>query len=78
MVILHSLDAKAAAGVTRYARELAEALRAEGEEVRELRIRTYELSVGHRKVGGFLSMKAQGLVRPLVKRGALHSTFHYA
>lgn len=78
MVTLHSLDAKAAAGVTRYARELAEALRAQGEPVRELRIRPYELSLGRRKVGGFLTMKAQGLVRPLRKAGVLHSTFHYA
>ncbi|HUR25293.1 MAG TPA: glycosyltransferase [Candidatus Thermoplasmatota archaeon] len=78
MVTLHSLDAKAAAGVTRYARELAEALRLAGEPVQELRIRPYELSLGQRRVGGFLSMKAQGLVRPLLKRGVLHSTFHYA
>lgn len=78
MVTLHSLDAKAAAGVTRYARELADALRAAGEEVRELRIRPYEIALGQRRVGGFLSMKAQGLVRPLVKHGVLHSTFHYA
>jgi glycosyltransferase involved in cell wall biosynthesis len=78
VVILHSLDAKAAAGVTRYARELADALRAAGQDVHELRIRPYELTLGRRKVGGFLSMKAQGLVRPLVKRGVLHSTFHYA
>jgi glycosyltransferase involved in cell wall biosynthesis len=78
VVTLHSLDAKAAAGVTRYARELAEALRGEGEPVRELRIRPYELKLGRRKVGGFLTMKAQGLVRPLRKDGVLHSTFHYA
>lgn len=78
MVTLHSLDAKAAAGVTRYARELSDALSAEGEEVQELRIRPYEVSLGRRKVGGFLSMKAQGLLRPLRKRGPLHSTFHYA
>jgi glycosyltransferase involved in cell wall biosynthesis len=78
VVTLHSLDAKAAAGVTRYARELADALRAAGEDVRELRIRPYEVTFGQRKVGGFLSMKAQGLVRPLVKHGTLHSTFHYA
>mgnify|MGYP001587697716 CR=1 FL=1 len=78
MVILHSLDAKEAAGVTRYARELAGALRAEGEEVRELRIRPYEVALGSRKVGGFVSMKAQGLLRPLRKGGLLHSTFHYA
>ncbi|MFA5944103.1 MAG: glycosyltransferase, partial [Candidatus Thermoplasmatota archaeon] len=78
MVTLHSLDAKEAAGVTRYARELADALRADGEEVRELRIRPYEVALGSRKVGGFLSMKAQGLLRPLRKGGLLHSTFHYA
>jgi glycosyltransferase involved in cell wall biosynthesis len=78
VVTLHSLDAKAAAGVTRYARELAEALRAEGEPVQELRIRPYELTLGRRRVGGFLTMKAQGLVRPLRKSGVLHSTFHYA
>lgn len=78
MVLLHSLDAKAAAGVTRYAHELADALRAEGEPVEELRIRPYEISLAGRKVGGFLSMKAQGLVRPLRKRDVLHSTFHYA
>jgi glycosyltransferase involved in cell wall biosynthesis len=78
VVVLHSLDAKAAAGVTRYSRELAAALRQAGEPVEELRIRPYELPLGRRRVGGFLTMRLQSLVRPLVKRGLLHSTFHYA
>src|SRR5687768_699255 len=43
VVVLHSLDAKAAAGVTRYSRELAVALRAAGEDVEELRVRPYEV-----------------------------------
>ena len=78
MVVLHSLDAKAAAGVTRYSRELAEALRDAGEPVRELRVRPFEVSLGRRRVGGFVSMRAQTLFRPLRKRGLLHSTYHYA
>lgn len=78
MVVLHSLDAKAAAGVTRYSRELAAALREAGEEVEELRVRPFEVRLGRRRVGGFLSMKAQSLLRPLRKRGLLHSTYHYA
>lgn len=78
VVVLHSLDARQAAGVTRYARELTGALRAQGEPVEELRIRPYELALGRRRVGGFLTMKAQGLLRPLRKRGVLHSAFHYA
>lgn len=82
MVLLHSLDARAAAGVTRYSRELAEALRAAGEPVRELRIRPYELALGRRRVGGFVTMRLQSLVRPLRKGplpgGLLHSTYHYA
>jgi glycosyltransferase involved in cell wall biosynthesis len=40
-------------------------------------MRPYELSLGGRRVGGFLSMKVQGLLRPLRKSGVLHSTFHY-
>lgn len=78
MVVLHSLDAKAAAGVTRYSRELAAALRAAGEPVQELRLRPWEVSLGRRRVGGFVSLRLQSLVRPLRKRGLLHSTYHYA
>lgn len=78
MVVLHSLDAKAAAGVTRYSRELAVALREAGEPVEELRIRPLEVPLGKRRVGGFVSMRLQSLLRPLRKRGPLHSTFHYA
>ena len=78
VVVLHSLDAKAAAGVTRYARDLEAALIAAGEPVQALRLRPWELSLGQRRVGGFLSLRAQSLVRPLVKRDVLHSTFHYA
>ena len=71
------MDAKAAAGVTRYAHELAEALRQEGEPVEELRLRPWEVTVGQRRVGGFLSLRAQSLLRPRPK-GLLHSTYHYA
>lgn len=78
MVVLHSLDAKAAAGVTRYSRELAAALRGAGEPVRELRLRPWEVPLGRRRVGGFVSLRLQSLVRPLRKRGLLHSTYHYA
>jgi len=78
VVLLHSLDARAAAGVTRYSRELADALRTLGEPVQELRMRPWELPVGKRRVGGFVSMRLQGLLRPLRKRGVLHSTYHYA
>lgn len=78
VVVLHSLDAKAAAGVTRYARDLEAALIAAGEPVQALRLRPWEISLGRRRVGGFLSLRAQSLVRPLVKRDVLHSTFHYA
>lgn len=72
------MDAKAAAGVTRYSRELAAALAQAGEPVRELRARPYEVRIGQRRFGGFLTMKAQSLLRPLVKRDLLHSTYHYA
>lgn len=78
MVVLHSLDAKAAAGVTRYARDLEAALIAAGEPVQALRLRPWELTLGQRRVGGFLSLRAQSLMRPLVKGDVLHSTFHYA
>jgi glycosyltransferase involved in cell wall biosynthesis len=78
VAVLHSLDAKAAAGVTRYSRELADALRAEGEPVQELRLRPWEVPLGRRRVGGFLSLRAQSLIRPLRKEGVLHSTYHYA
>lgn len=79
MVLLHSLDAKAAAGVTRYSRELADALRQAGEPVQELRLRPLEVALGRRRVGGFVSLRLQGLVRPLRKGGGiLHSTYHYA
>lgn len=78
VVLLHSLDARAAAGVTRYARELAQALRAEGEPVQELRARPYELRLGRRRVGGFATMRLQAMLRPLRKRDLLHSAYHYA
>ncbi len=78
VVLLHSLDARAAAGVTRYAQELAAALRAEGEPVHELRSRPYEVKVGRRRFGGFLSMRIQDALRPWRKRDVLHSCYHYA
>jgi len=78
VVTLHSLDSKGVAGVTRYSRELADALRQAGEPVEELRLRPWEVFVGGRRVGGFLSVRAQSLLRPLRKRGLLHSTYHYA
>ena len=78
VVVLHSLDARAAAGVTHYSRELATALRAAGEPVEELRLRPWEVPLGRRRVGGFLSLRLQSLFRPLGRRGVLHSTFHYA
>lgn len=77
MVILHA-PASGGGGITRYSRELAEALTGAGERVREVRIRPWRLRLGGREVGGFLSVRAQSWVRPLVKEDVLHSTFHYA
>ena len=77
MVILHA-PASGGGGITRYSRELGEALTEAGERVQEVRIRPWRLRFGGREVGGFLSVRAQSWVRPLVKRDVLHSTFHYA
>lgn len=77
VVVLHSLDAKAAAGVTRYARELEAALLRAGEPVQPLPLRPWEIRLGQRRLGGFLSLRLQSAVRPLRKRDLLHSTYHY-
>lgn len=77
MVILHR-PAAGGGGIARYSRDLAEALREAGEPVRDLAVRPWTVRVRGRELGGFLSIRAQGLLRPIAKRDVLHSTFHYA
>lgn len=76
MVVLHAPDAAAVQGVTRYSKDLAQALVAAGEPVRTLRLRPWEVRLGKRRLGGFVSMRLQAALRPWPKRDALHSTFH--
>jgi glycosyltransferase involved in cell wall biosynthesis len=76
VVILHAPDAAAVQGVTRYSNDLAAALADAGEPVRRLRLKPWELRLGKRRVGGFVSMRLQGAFRPWPKRDVLHSTFH--
>ncbi|HEX2065298.1 MAG TPA: glycosyltransferase [Candidatus Thermoplasmatota archaeon] len=77
MVVLHR-PASGGRGIARYSRDLAHALRAAGEPVRELAVRPWTVRVRGKELGGFLSIRLQGRLLPLVKRDVLHSTFHYA
>lgn len=78
VVLLHSLAANEGGGIARYARELARHLPAAGEPVRPLMFKPWEVNVGGRRTGGYVSLRLQGLLRPMRKRDLLHSVFHYA
>jgi glycosyltransferase involved in cell wall biosynthesis len=78
MVNLHCIALGAQTGISRYAVELARALRLEGEPVRILDVKRREVRLFGKAVGGHLSVQLQNLWKPLRHGDVLHSTHAYA